>query len=186
MTPRVCTVCLHPERSDIDALLVAGTPSLRNIAERFGISATALHRHKQDHLPQELVRAQDAQEIASAGDLLAEVQKLQARTLKILEQVEKKGDTRASLQAIREARGNLELLGRLIVAAASLTRQPDYAAEARNMTEAELNAEIEQLLLEGLEAALDSDDPTILEAATEGLRKRGYVVTGPAGEAGQQ
>jgi hypothetical protein len=39
-----CTVCVHPDRSAIDAALEAGHP-LRGIAAAHGVSKTALHRH---------------------------------------------------------------------------------------------------------------------------------------------
>lgn len=43
---RTCSICTHEERDAIEKALLAGD-SLRRIAERFGTSSTALHRHKQ-------------------------------------------------------------------------------------------------------------------------------------------
>lgn len=114
---RVCTVCNHPERGEIDSALVAASSSLRNIAERYGISATALHRHKKAHLPAALVKAKAAEEVTDADDLLAEVQRLQTITLGILGRAAQSGDLRTALGAIREARGNLELQARMVAAA---------------------------------------------------------------------
>jgi|GEM_PF-460771 len=111
--PRTCTVCSHPERAAINAALVNGE-SLRNIAERFGTSATALHRHKAEHLPAALTQATEAAEVAQADDLLAQVRDLQRRTLTILQTAERAGDLRVALAAIGQARGNLELLARLL------------------------------------------------------------------------
>jgi len=51
--------------------------------------------------------------VASADNLLADVRELQARALAILDVAERAGELRTALAAIREARGNLELLGRL-------------------------------------------------------------------------
>jgi hypothetical protein len=72
--PRVCTVCAHAGREAIDAALVAEEP-LRNIAERFGTSATALHRHKAEHVPAALAKAKEAEEVARADGLLAQVRR---------------------------------------------------------------------------------------------------------------
>ena len=47
-----CTVCVHPDRSAIDAALEAGHP-LRGIAAAYGVSKTALHRHRQAHVFEE-------------------------------------------------------------------------------------------------------------------------------------
>ena len=46
---RICTICVHPQRTAVEAELNAGWP-LRGIAERHGLSKTALHRHKHLHL----------------------------------------------------------------------------------------------------------------------------------------
>jgi hypothetical protein len=112
--PRTCTVCTHPKREAIERELVAGEASFRNIAGRFGSSATALHRHKAEHLPVKLAKAQEAQEVAQADDLLAGMRDLQARTLAILEAAEGIQQHRTALAAIREARSNLELLAKLL------------------------------------------------------------------------
>lgn len=45
--PRPCTVCDHDQRVVIDRLIGAGTASERSLAEQFGVSATAVHRHKE-------------------------------------------------------------------------------------------------------------------------------------------
>ena len=110
--PRVCTICNHQEREAINKALLAGEP-LRNIAARTGTSATALHRHKAEHLPATLTKAQAAQEVAQADDLLAQVRRLQVVTMNILAHAYQAQDLRTALQAVGQARGNLELLGRL-------------------------------------------------------------------------
>lgn len=110
--PRTCTVCQHPDRPAIDAALLAGEP-FRHIAARTGTSTGALQRHKEEHLPIALVHAKEVEQVAQADDLLAQVRDLQRRTLRILDDAEKAGDRRTALAAIREARGNLELLGKL-------------------------------------------------------------------------
>jgi len=93
--------------------LVAGEP-LRTIADRFRVSKTALVRHKDAHLPGLLVKAREAEEAARADDLLSQVHDLQGRTLSILHRSENAGELRVALAAIREARGNLELLAKLL------------------------------------------------------------------------
>lgn len=78
------------------------------------VSKDALSRHKANHLPAALVQAQEAGDVARADDLLGQVRDLQARTLSILEAAESTRQYRTALSAIREARGNLELLARLL------------------------------------------------------------------------
>jgi hypothetical protein len=110
--PRRCTVCDHPKSHSIDEALVTGVP-YRSVAKRFRLSESAVYRHKIEHLPAHLLKARKADEVARADDLLEQVRHLQAHALDILERAEKAGDLRTALAAISQARGNLELLGKL-------------------------------------------------------------------------
>jgi hypothetical protein len=110
--PRRCTVCDHPERHSIDQALVGGAP-YRSVAKRFELSESAVYRHKTEHLPAHLLKARKAEEVAQADDLLEQVRHLQIHALDILGRAEKTGDLRTALAAISQARGNLELLGKL-------------------------------------------------------------------------
>lgn len=60
----------------IDAALIDGD-AFSNIAQRFGVSPTAVFRHKADHVPAALVKAQEAENASQAGDLLGQVRKRQ-------------------------------------------------------------------------------------------------------------
>jgi transposase-like protein len=88
--PRRCTACDHPERHSIDEALVTGAP-YRSVAKRFGLSESAVYRHKVEHLPAHLLRAREAEEVARADDLLEQVRNLQAHALNILERAERLG-----------------------------------------------------------------------------------------------
>jgi hypothetical protein len=110
--PRRCTVCDHPERHSIDEALITGAP-YRSVAKRFGLSESAAYRHKTEHLPAQLLKAREVEEATRADDLLEQVRHLQVHALDILERAEKAGDLRTALAAISQARGNLELLGKL-------------------------------------------------------------------------
>jgi hypothetical protein len=46
--PRVCSLCTHPDRPAVEADLAGGTP-LRTVAARWGVSKTALLRHRENH-----------------------------------------------------------------------------------------------------------------------------------------
>ncbi len=119
--PRTCTICTSDQRQAIDAALVAGDP-FRNIAERFGTSATALTRHKAEHLPAKLAKAHDAKEAAHANTLLDEIRALRGKAVSILLAAERAGDLRTALLAIREARSCVELLAEL---EGELSRRPE-------------------------------------------------------------
>lgn len=111
--PRVCAVCDHPEREAIDRALARGE-SVSRCAALFRVSPDSLERHKTNHLPQAVVKAQAAREIAQGNDLLKEVRALRSKAVALLLKAEEKGDLRTALSGIREARGCLELLARLL------------------------------------------------------------------------
>jgi hypothetical protein len=111
--PRSCTVCEHAEKNAIDRALV-GSVSNRSVASIYDVSEAAVRRHKANHLPAKLVMAEQATEVVEANNLLDQVGDLQRRALAILDKAEETGELRTALSAIKEARGNLELLAKLL------------------------------------------------------------------------
>ena len=138
-----CTICRHTDVDRIDRALVGGGVVTR-LSALFRVSPDALDRHKRQHLPEKLAQAQEADELAKADSLMTELRELHQKTLALMEKCEEAGDLRAALIGIREARGNLDLLGRLLETkelerrlvsleqglAADGTRVPGFTAEA--------------------------------------------------------
>jgi hypothetical protein len=110
---RRCTVCTHPDVERINAALVAGELSYRAIAKRFGISKQAVGRHAQNHLPATLARAQDAEEVAEADDLLGQIEDLREQAQEIKDKALRANDLKTALQGIRELVRIIELLAKL-------------------------------------------------------------------------
>jgi len=54
--PRRCSVCSHPERKAIDEALFRNRTPLRNVSKQYGVTASALFRHKQHSPISERVR----------------------------------------------------------------------------------------------------------------------------------
>jgi len=127
--PRPCTVCQHPSRDRIDAAVIRNRPT-REIAKRFGLSRSAIARHA-NHLDRSVsmaVSSQTGQVVGQSSQtgqpeartlpdpieigapLLEQVRYLHARTLHVLENVT---EPKTALQAVKEARANLEFLARL-------------------------------------------------------------------------
>lgn len=122
MAGRSCSVCGHDQAHLVNVALVS-RESYRAIARQFGLSKDALRRHAQEHIPELLAKAKAAVEVAEADDLLARIEGIQRRTLAILEAAEDTQQHGTALAAIREARANLELIGRVtkeLVAAPTL------------------------------------------------------------------
>jgi hypothetical protein len=112
--PRSCPICDHEDLDEINAAL-ASNERIRTIAERWSVRKTALMRHRNEHLPFSAIEAkeaeaEEAEDDAPADDLLDQVRDLQERALATLEEAEEVEELNAALQAIREAKGTLELM----------------------------------------------------------------------------
>jgi hypothetical protein len=107
----VCKICSHSERAAIETAIVERR-SLRDIAGQYGISRSAVDRHKA-HIPKKLAKARQAEEVAESTSLLSRVEKLMARCENIYETAMQAGELTGAVGATRELRGCLELLGKL-------------------------------------------------------------------------
>jgi len=104
-----CSICMNPKRPEIDEAIIRGD-TLRTVSLQYGMSTASVQRHKNAHLPKELVIAKDAKDVAAAGNLLSELTDLKDRTERILAKCEQAGDLRTALLGIKELRNCVELL----------------------------------------------------------------------------
>jgi len=81
---RVCTVCVHAQRKDID-LALAGGASNRAIARQWSVTKDAIARHKADHLPKTLTNGIQVAEVVHARNVRAELEKAFHRTNLVLD-----------------------------------------------------------------------------------------------------
>lgn len=126
--PRLCTICQHPNRDEIDRDLVGGS-ALPSIAAKYresgdtrdsnretkrdSISIDSLGRHKANHLPPQLVQAQAAEQVTNADDLLSQIARLDTDAATIFALAKRKGDMRSALAAVRERTRVMELMARI-------------------------------------------------------------------------
>jgi hypothetical protein len=108
-----CTICIHPQREEIDEKLLLSATPLRTIADQFGVSKTALLRHKADHIPTDLVKAKDAKEICRAESLLDKLASLKFDAERITQKAEIKDDLKTALSGIREQSRIIEILAKM-------------------------------------------------------------------------
>src|SRR5215204_1993963 len=110
--PRVCTICSHGSRYDIDSILVDRSKPYRDIARQYDVSKDAVSRHvSSGHISELIALAADAERSAKADTLLDRVEALHDRIEAFLERVEETENYGATLGAFRELRANLELIG---------------------------------------------------------------------------
>jgi hypothetical protein len=187
--PQPCTICTHPNRPEIDRLIVSGEPN-RRIASRYGVSEASIRRHRVAHLPQKLVKAQAAKEVAQADTLLGEVrtakgrsERLYAAAEDILERALKAADLRTALRAIagavdvmREARAHLELKGEIT----GELGQGGQGAE-RIMIVVPARVPLDSKVPLNMSIAEDVIDVPLVEEPGPGRR----MLPGPSGEGGR-
>ena len=118
--PRVCTICMHPEHAAIDAALV-GTASIRDIAALYRVSQDALSRHKADHLPLTVAKAEamrqveQARGVVDAGlDVVAQLRAINGITLQVMKDARDSGDRELVLKAVDRVERQLILQAKLL------------------------------------------------------------------------
>ncbi len=118
--PRACATCQSEHLEAINRELAANT-AIPALAALYRVSSDSLLRHKQNHLPQAVARAEAAKEATRGDDLLDQVSKLKNKAVSLLLKAEAAGDYRTALAGIREARSCLELL---LEVEGEINRQP--------------------------------------------------------------
>jgi len=132
-------VCEHEDLEEINAAL-ASNERIRTIADRWSVSKIALMRHRNEHLHVSAIEeakeaeareaeareaeareaeareaeVKEAEEDVHADELLDQVRDLQEHTLAILGEAEEAEELSTALQAITEAKDNLERLAKLL------------------------------------------------------------------------
>lgn len=87
---RSCKACQHEKKTEIDRALLSGEAA-RQVATRYGLSATGLQRHQKPIAPS-LVKAREAAEVGQASNVLSFVRGLVTKAHQYTELAEKKGD----------------------------------------------------------------------------------------------
>ena len=109
--PQRCTVCAHAEATEINRQLVDQIP-LDRLSKAYGVTTAALQRHKK-HIPQQLVKAQDAKEVAAADSLMGRVTELDRKAQDVYVRAIKAENLNAAIASVRELRGILELYAKI-------------------------------------------------------------------------
>jgi hypothetical protein len=112
--PRTCTVCTSLHREVVDKTLVRGEDPFRTIADRFGLSTTALKRHKAEHLPQTIVKARESEDVAHAIDIIRQLKAINGATLQILNEARAAGNGELVLKAVDRVERQITLQAKLL------------------------------------------------------------------------
>jgi hypothetical protein len=116
---QTCLACRHPQKNEIDCLIIAKTP-FHTIASSYGLTKSALHRHRHHHMQRAFRKAAQRLEAAdgyNADSLFERLQTLSAATISILGKALHCENLSAAVSAVKQAREHLsfeaELLGQL-------------------------------------------------------------------------
>jgi hypothetical protein len=146
MTQR-CTVCIHPKRDDISRDLLKEEQSMAVLAQAYGLSASALDRHKQNHLR---LSPGLVSEAANALTIVGYAHSLYERADRLLEAAERGLDgsprsVQAAAASVREVRASIDLLARLVV-----TGPQDPEAQPDAWLDAAITAAVDRLTVPAL------------------------------------
>jgi len=125
-----CSICIHPQREEIDESLLLSAKPLRTIADQFRVSKTALLRHKADHIPTDLVKARQADEICRAESLFDKLVSLKSDAERITKKAEINDDLKTALSGIREQSRIVEILAKM----QGQIQQPQVALTVNNIS----------------------------------------------------
>ncbi len=115
--PRVCSVCTHPERAEIDRALIAGSGSNRRIAAQYALNESAIRAHKANHLKVRLLKAADREaeaDLRTVIDVRAQLKAINGAALTVLKEAREARDGDLALKAIDRIQKQIELQAKLI------------------------------------------------------------------------
>ncbi len=111
--PRSCLICQHPDRESIDKALARQT-SNRELARVYSLSEASIRRHKANHLPARVARAQEAEDVREALDVVRQLKAINAASLRILKEAREQGKQGTALAAIDRIHKQIELQAKLL------------------------------------------------------------------------
>jgi IS30 family transposase len=110
-----CSICSDKNRKKIDAALVSEGATVRAIARQFNVGKDALARHvKNGHIAAKIAKAQAAQDIVEADSLLNKLLLHEGQINEVISTAHSARDYHLQLKAHKEAKGFLELQGRIL------------------------------------------------------------------------
>lgn len=108
---RICSACAHPQTEAI-SLEILQHVTLRDVAKKYGLSLSAVARHK-SHIPAQLAVSNEAQKVGRVDNVMQRVQELDARADEIYRQASTANDPELALKALKELRSITELFSKI-------------------------------------------------------------------------
>ena len=112
-----CTVCAHPRRKKIDSALASGT-SLRDVSGQFGVSKSALDRHR-GHVGGAIQKAAQRRGESIGDSVYQEMRELVTEARGLLAKMKSERDWRGGIAAVKTAAEILDRLDSMLARAAT-------------------------------------------------------------------
>jgi hypothetical protein len=112
---RICTICRHARRHEIDQALVGGTPALQ-VADQYKLARSSLQRHQVSHLVEKMAKAaksREARDVVEAVKLVEVAREMLAKLQRLAENAEQDKDIRGAVSAIGKIPDFLRILGEI-------------------------------------------------------------------------
>jgi hypothetical protein len=147
---RVCAICHHPQRVEIDQLLATGTPA-RVIASSYGMSVPSVHRHRTAHAKiahPGAVKALASQSTAALASLPSKDElgnaylQLRQQIDDVVQEARAKGSLAIALAGLNSARGTLDSMARL----SGVDRPGNTTVNVNVDIDVTLNTAVQQIL----------------------------------------
>ena len=111
--PRTCTICAHPQRTDIESAIASNT-SYRTIAGRYGTSKSSVERHALGCVKQAIESSQQARQAASGIDVVSQLKTINAVIWNIIKEARADKKNSMALFAVDRLLKQLELQSKLL------------------------------------------------------------------------
>ena len=104
-----CSICNHPQRQKIDQALVAGSSTLTALGQEYGLSTSALQRHKA-HLQAKISRAQGQLQDNLRQGYIFQLSQFLEMAMQTARAAQAEGNSRLVLQALAQGTRLINIL----------------------------------------------------------------------------
>jgi hypothetical protein len=111
--PRRCTVCDHPDREKIDAVLAVRSGAIRKIADEYRLAISSVRRHRHAHLPKALEAVSRDIEAHRGDRIIDSVHWLEREARRLAKKAEDQDDLRTALAGLGQVSKAIELRAKI-------------------------------------------------------------------------
>lgn len=158
--PRVCSVCVHERRLEIDRRVIQNIGNYTEIAEDFNLSMQAVRNHAINHLSRQLATTYGRRELIHNTKMVDQLKEVLENAKSIFQRNYDQGHDNTALKALDSIRMTLELVARI---AAYIHEAKMMEERANQQTDEELQQDQDQKFLRQAMSRLTYNELDILQ-----------------------